>query len=258
METTNPFLQTALLDLGLNPTEAAAYQVALAAGPRTASTIARMAGINRSHAYQVLSLLAEKGLVEEVTKNRVKHFSPRPPEVVIDKLQMLADRIAGSRHQLKTALPDITRFQPHNGFADPVVQFVRGRSGIEQAWNEILREENIEIQTFIDPDSIMFLMDPESKRWRKSFFKLLKPSHVHIKAIAPLELVDFNDSKFELRLLSDVQFGGDVLISACRVTILHYSPQQAGLYFTSNPAASCLKQIHQLAWPMATQSVSPK
>lgn len=32
---------------------------------------------------QVLSLLAEKGLVEEVTKNRVKHFSARPPEVVI-------------------------------------------------------------------------------------------------------------------------------------------------------------------------------
>ena len=96
-------LTAALESLGLNPREISAYQTSLSLGPKPASVIAKVSGLNRAHTYEVLTSLKSKGLVEEVTKNSVKHFSSIPPEAVLKQLDTKTTELASTKRRRSDA-----------------------------------------------------------------------------------------------------------------------------------------------------------
>ena len=62
-------IKSALSHFGLNDAEILVFSASMSLGTRPASKIAKHAGINRAHAYDILSSLAIKGLMKEIIKN---------------------------------------------------------------------------------------------------------------------------------------------------------------------------------------------
>lgn len=251
LEISTEVLQNALLDLGLNQIEASAYQAALLVGSRPASAIARTARINRAHIYQVLSSLSERGLIDEVSRNGVKHFTPRPPEVVLEKLESLANRIRGSRVRLESALPDITRLQSRSKSQSPSIQYIQGRAGIERAWEDALLQADSEVRVFLAPKSYLLLSATSSKTWIRSLLKKVEQDGVDIYALSAEPTIipaALEQKNISIKPLTTISFDSDLVIKGSRIYILASEPSLKGIIFENASFASTLSAIHQLAW----------
>lgn len=251
---TSSVLHTALTDLGLNASEIATYQAALNAGARPASKIARSAGINRAHAYEVLSLLTDKGLVEEVTKNGIKHFSSRPPEVVLEKLKSLASRIRGTRRQLEAQLPEILNSRSDSIGEFGAIQFYQGQSGFETAWNDVIDDCSSEVEVFLSTHSDLLCVENDSHRLRRKVFSRLGASKKEFKIVTERALVSHikvpENIRFRIREHSDSV--SDLIVYGDWITILNYLPKRRGLRLQNDAAANCLRSVHRLAWGLSS------
>lgn len=82
-----------LQNIGLTEKEAKVYLACLELGPQPVSEIAKKARINRVTAYDILEKLLKKGLVNFVTKEKIKFFNATDPRIVSQetKSSFLAD-----------------------------------------------------------------------------------------------------------------------------------------------------------------------
>src|SRR3990167_2994588 len=76
-----------LTKIGLTQRESDAYLALLKLKEALASEISKKTKESRSHLYDTLKSLIEKGLVSYVIKNGKKYFRPAPPEKLLDYIQ---------------------------------------------------------------------------------------------------------------------------------------------------------------------------
>src|SRR3989344_7186656 len=76
-----------LTKIGLTQRESDAYLALLKLKEALASEISKKTKESRSHLYDTLKSLIEKGLVSYVIKNGKKYFRPSPPEKLLDYIQ---------------------------------------------------------------------------------------------------------------------------------------------------------------------------
>lgn len=93
-------LSQVLQDNGFTPKEAKIYLAALELNNAPASSIARRASENRVTAYTILKDLCKRGIVNEITKNRVKYYTALEPEQL---LNLQKQRIK----KLESSLPEL-------------------------------------------------------------------------------------------------------------------------------------------------------
>ncbi|MCB0360843.1 MAG: hypothetical protein KDD44_14440, partial [Bdellovibrionales bacterium] len=126
-----PEVVEALSAFGLSESEIAVYQATLQLGTRPASVIAQKAGLKRGHTYNVLGQLAQKGIVQELVKNSVRHFTCSPPERLIGLLEHRESEISRQKDLLRQAIPKLEALRNPN-HAQPRVRFYQGEAGVRE------------------------------------------------------------------------------------------------------------------------------
>lgn len=126
-----------LIKFGLSYKEAKVYVSLLEIGTSMVSEIAKRTKINRSTTYVMLESLAGKGLVSFSERNKVKLYTPAPPERLIkyldDSIQKYTELI-GVAHGI---LPELKSM--YIGIdPKPKVQFFEGIEGIKTAYEDTL------------------------------------------------------------------------------------------------------------------------
>ena len=122
-----------LRNLGLNESEIKVYLLLLKKGLCSATEIAKETALNRSHIYDKLGVLLEKGLMSFVLKNNVKYFKATNPDKITDHLREL-------EKEIQTVIPELKKIQqiPKK---ETVVELYQGKEGMKAVFKDVLREK---------------------------------------------------------------------------------------------------------------------
>ena len=135
-----------LNDVGLDDSEAIVYMAALGVGSRPASVIAQKSKLKRGQTYNVLASLAEKGIVQQIEKNGVKHFSCSSPKALVGMLEARERELVEKRLELERAIPELEKLiNPH--INQPRVRYYQGLEGVRAVYDLFLSPEITELHT---------------------------------------------------------------------------------------------------------------
>ena len=142
-------LSSALAAFRLNEAELVVYQAAMELGTRPASQIAKHAGLNRPYTYDILSGLAEKGLVLESVRNSVKQYCCTPPDDLVELVNRRETELSLQREQLIRALPMLKQFR-RSASSQPGFRYFRGADGMKQLVENSLGVGESTIYAFVN------------------------------------------------------------------------------------------------------------
>jgi len=149
-----------LQEIGLAEDESAVYLAALEIGLRPASFIAKKANLKAGHTYNVLERLKARGLIQEIEKSGVKHFSAAPPNRLVSELEEETRALQAVRELFIQALPELTNIHAPR-LHQSKVRFFHGRSGVMQVIDEATRTPDKLILAVLDAESQDMFSDDE-------------------------------------------------------------------------------------------------
>jgi HTH-type transcriptional regulator, sugar sensing transcriptional regulator len=121
-----------LKEVGLQDGEITLYLALLKLSDATATEIAQHTGVHRSHIYDLIEKLKEKGLVSFVIKNNVKYFTASHPSKLMDYIKEKEEKVA----KIIPSLLDLSKGKKEN----IKVEIYKGKEGVKTILNDILRE----------------------------------------------------------------------------------------------------------------------
>ena len=124
--------QTELLELGFSDGEAEAYLMLVRLGRATASELSKKTGRHRTHIYDTIAKLKERGLVAESVVNGKKVFSPSDPENLVDYFIEKKERAEELVDELRKPV-EVKK-------NEVIVETFTGKSGIKTVIRDILHE----------------------------------------------------------------------------------------------------------------------
>lgn len=130
------------------------YRAAMGRAPRPVSRIANRAGIDRAHAYALLSSLTERGLIEESFRKKVRHYCAARPEVVLSLLQGREKLLSEQRKNLESVLPKLFDELNDSPSIRSISRGVPDREAIELLLAELERDPARDLRAFIDPRNL--------------------------------------------------------------------------------------------------------
>lgn len=119
--------------LGLQEADIKVYLSLLKNGQSTATEIAQQTTLNRSHIYDKLDILIEKGLVSFVIKNNVKYFQASKPEKILEYVQEMQKNI-------ERMMPELNKIQ-NLPKQQTIVELYQGKEGMKTVFKDVLREK---------------------------------------------------------------------------------------------------------------------
>ncbi|MBD3247410.1 hypothetical protein GF378_02210 [Candidatus Pacearchaeota archaeon] len=118
--------------LGLQEAEIKIYMALLKKGLSTATQISQYTALNRSHIYDKLDILLEKGLISFVIKNNVKYFKASDPEKILDYIKEIQTNI-------QDIIPDLNQIK-NVSKPKTVVELYQGKEGMKTVLKDVIRE----------------------------------------------------------------------------------------------------------------------
>ncbi|MAZ40939.1 hypothetical protein CL654_02385 [bacterium] len=246
-------LRENLIQFGLSDKEADVYLALLSAGPSLGSVIAQKAKINRSTTYLHLDTLIKKGLVSVSEENKIKTFTPAPPDRIIHLLEESLSKYTELLHVADAMLPDLKKMyatEKKKEDAKPKVQLFEGTQGLKSAYEDML-ETNDDVRTYASMEDIHTLL-PE---YFPKYYKRRAEKGTQIRVIFPdikkvTERVKAIPSKIrDARVLSKEahDFSPEINIYGSKIAFI--SPkEQFGLIIDSSELSNALKTIFEISW----------
>src|SRR3989344_273406 len=114
---------SALKALGLTNREIEVYLKLLEKGEAPAGALAKETSVSRTHVYEALQSLIDRGIVSSVTRDFRKHYKAAEPEKLLKFVRETEDKI----HQL---LPQLKILQKPPEKA-PKIEVYEGKEGIK-------------------------------------------------------------------------------------------------------------------------------
>ena len=255
MESPSPLIQ-ALQTFGLTGPEASIYLALLEIGPQPASIIAKKSGLKRGHTYNLLSLLTEKGVIQEFVKDRVKYFVCSSPLVLISLLERREEEIEGKKRTLLQVIPDLERIR--NPMAvQPKVRLFQGINGIKEIYEDTLRTKHGNLYAIGDFDH--YFPREKSKELNDWMWKYCSRRakngicYIGIVNKSPTTDLAFKKRKAEKRkfkMLKGIDLPVEVNIYGNKVAIISSSRDMVGLIIEDKPTADMFRNLHQAVWGM--------
>jgi sugar-specific transcriptional regulator TrmB len=117
---------------GLTKIEAEVYLALLRNGQSHTGKIIKKTGLHKATVYQILERLQEKGVVGNITEKNAKTFFANDPKIILDQLKE-------KERRLENIMPQLRGLKEQDKTVN--AQVIRGREGIIQIYNEVLKEE---------------------------------------------------------------------------------------------------------------------
>ena len=233
-----------LQKLGLTEKETKVYLALLRVGEAPVVTVAKQADIPRTHCYDILRTLSEKGLVNAILQNGHYRYTAVSPHQV--------KRIFSNRLQaFEELLPSLETI--YQGAVDrPTVRFFVGKDGMKAIHQEFLAEAK----------ELLFYGAGED--WVKSFNDWEDFTRALIRArITIRELVRhlpemdtygklYDGERRQMRFIPDTwAFPSDCAIWDNKVAFLTYGEDMHGVVVESNTISASQRQVFELLWSAA-------
>ncbi len=127
-----------LKKIGLTDNETKVYLALLELGESLASKIGEKVNINRTHVYDIIESLIEKGLISYVVKNNKKYFNAAHPKRLIDYLHEKEIQLREQEENLRKIVPELLSLRKPKKEVEKV-EIYKGKEGIKTVYNDILR-----------------------------------------------------------------------------------------------------------------------
>ena len=141
-----------LAQTGFSQQEAHIYLTTLKIGQAKASEIAQKAGVHRSGAYYTLKLLQERGVVSEVIKSGVHHYSAAPPERL---LEIIDDEARARKAAITSIVPELRGLQ-RTALTRPEIEVFEGDEGFKTIFTKLLETGEKELRCYLSPGALRF------------------------------------------------------------------------------------------------------
>ena len=141
MKTT--IISSSLQDLGFDQKEIDIYLACLELGRSSLLPIARQVGEPRNTVAYTLEKLEERGLLNITKHGTRRHYLIKPPQAIIQLLQIQRNVISNKLETIETALPQLNNLYAQG--SEPQVTTYRGRDEIRTLYEVILESAVDEI-----------------------------------------------------------------------------------------------------------------
>lgn len=233
---------------GMTSQHAQLYIAGLQLGSAPASEYAKVTGINRITAYNVLEQMVHDGRATFVKKARGKWYAPVAPEYLAVDARKNADALQRSLPELRS-LQGTKERKPH-------VRFFEGWEGVRHIYDDTLSAKS-ELLNFANSAVVRTYWPQYDEEYVAERVK----RGVHLRGIAPDDVtgrrVHGEDRKKirEIRLVpaKDFDFTNEINIYDHKVAICSFasSPQMFGVIIESREVAETQRQIFEMAWRYA-------
>lgn len=240
----------ALSGVGLSNDEVRVYQSILALGQRPASVIAQKAGLKRSHTYNILGGLKQKGIVQEVIRNSVRHFSCSPPKSLIAKMESCVQDLQHKKRRLEDIVPILENMTTPLS-KQPKVRFYQGKDGVHEIFEDILNHPSGDMHSVVDFRYSWSTVDQETHEWVKAFIARREERNIWWRAIAvksdisDRELSWRSSRKREVKMLEGPEIGAEINIYGSKVALTSTYHEMIGVVIDDKPIADTLRSVHQ-------------
>lgn len=119
--------------LGLHASEIKVYLAILKKDTITATEISQETKLNRSHVYDKIGVLLEKGFVSYIIKNNVKYFRASNPEKILDYVKEV-------EKDMKKVVSELNKIKKTSK-EETIVELYYGREGMKTVFKDVLREK---------------------------------------------------------------------------------------------------------------------
>jgi len=243
-----------LAPLGLPPKEQKVLASLFATGPRAATQIAENTKITRTHVYNVLHELCEKGLAFEVTKNKVKQYAPPPPEQLLRFLSGQKKQLEEAEIQIGPLIPLLMQLQPSKA-NKPHIRFYWGIDGLKSVYQDTLTCKEKVIYAFCDFEKVFPLaQDPSLNEWMWQYASKRAAAGILYKGILNRSPVSeeahrrAQEQKRELKAVVGVDFPCEIAIYDKKVAFLSSAVNFMGLVVEDETIAKMMGSIHGVLW----------
>lgn len=130
-------INQALKQIGLTEGEIKVYLALLELGSTTTGKITKISNISGSKVYEVLERLMNKGLVNSIIKNNVKHFEAASPERILDYLDEKEKNIEKEKREIQKIIPKLILKQ--EAVKKSEAKIFTGWEGIKTANEDIIQ-----------------------------------------------------------------------------------------------------------------------
>lgn len=251
MKDTNEQLKIALQTFGFSEKETTVYVALLQLGKGTVTQISRKAGINRTTGYDILSSLANKGLVTISGKEPKSEFAAEPPEMIITYLRKVAEQTAEHIKKAEGLIPELTML--HAKQNRPKIRFYEGTEGLEQVYEDTLTSSE-PIRAYASVDDVHNALP----NYFPEYYKRRAKKGISIRAIFPqteasTELATHNtEEKREVAFIprEKYDFSPEINIYDNKIMIASWR-EKLGVIIESAEIADAMKKIYELAWAEA-------
>ncbi|MDD5192912.1 MAG: helix-turn-helix domain-containing protein [Candidatus Nanoarchaeia archaeon] len=128
-----------LEECGLTQNETLVYLALLKMGKAKSGEIIREAKISGGKIYETLYKLVDKGLVKEVSENRVKRFIANDPKTLISYIREKGKSLKEKENELNKAVPLLFSLKKQESESDSV-SLVKGTKGISPVVYSVLEQ----------------------------------------------------------------------------------------------------------------------
>jgi sugar-specific transcriptional regulator TrmB len=238
----------ALLELGFTDKEVKVYLALLEMGKETASAIARQAGIQRTTAYNILNILASKGLVRLSGREPKTEYVAESPDKI---LELLKEQTKETQEKFKKAAKLIPQLKSVHKIGDrPKIKFYEGKQGLIEVYEDTLTSHEV-IRAYATIDE----MHKALPGYFPEYYRRRTKKGIATRGIIPktdIGLERTRHNKEELRTsifipADKYYFSPEINIYDNKIMIASWR-EKLGIIIESAEIADAMKKIYELAW----------
>ncbi|HBU06581.1 MAG TPA: hypothetical protein DEB09_00685 [Candidatus Magasanikbacteria bacterium] len=188
-------LKQAIKGYGLNERETEVFLALLELGVANGQEVAKKSGVIRTTTYSILEELGRKGLVTEVEKGKIKHYSIENPQKMISEMEERNKLLK----EVKGDLLSLYQSAEHR----PMVRFYKGLEAIKELHNNILKERGLRSYDILTAEADWLNLD---KEFFSDFIKRRGKKRIHTRLILDNKSKELEHQERNSELDREVKF----------------------------------------------------
>ncbi|MFA6268694.1 MAG: helix-turn-helix domain-containing protein [archaeon] len=226
--------QKEFLSLGFSQGEAEIYDTLIQLGRASAATLSQKTGRHRTHIYDTITKLKEKGLVAENITDGTRIFSPTAPENLVDYFEEKKERA----QKLVKDLKKPSEVEKN----EVIVETFTGKSGIKSVIQDLLRE-NKDFLVYGEGMQFEAMFPIFYQKYRQTIQEKKLKTKVIMKNTQKIPLRE----GMELRQL-DYLSPSTNFVYGNKVVIILWKPFPTAIRITNDLIAESHKSYFQIMW----------
>ena len=237
-----------LENLGLTEKEAGVYIALLELGNAKVADISQKAGINRTTGYDILTSLANKGLVNALGKGNGQEFMAESPVAIVNYIKRQQNKLAEDLNKIQELVPNLLAIQTKSN--KPSVKFYEGEDGLKKVYEDTLTSKD-GILGFANVDE----MHDGLPNYFPKYYKRRAEKKIWMRVIIPdteIGKLRKQEDTSELRTTyliphETFNFSPEINIYNNKIMIASWR-EKLGIIIESKEIADAFKKIHELSW----------